>query len=69
LISSKSIATCGPGFFAANFMFLNSLLHLAYSIVIYLVHQSGELETILEDNGVIPKVEESTAGKVDGNPS
>jgi hypothetical protein len=31
------------------------------SCLLSLVHQSGELETLLEDNGVIPKVEESTA--------
>jgi len=35
------------------------------------MHQSGELETLLEDNGVIPKVEESTptTGKDGSNPS
>lgn len=43
-----------------NSAYLTSIRHTTY-VLLSTVHQSGELETLLENNGVIPKIEEEAA--------
>ena len=46
--------------FCFHSYYLTSIRHTTY-VLLSTVHQSGELETLLENNGVIPKIEEEAA--------